>query len=188
MKFSIEKNGYTAPDLPKWGFVTVYGLDGKGIESLSIDGKDMKTKASFDKDNKVIQAIRKVPRKRRNAVSQNAFRARKRVGCNISLSHTLSAILFLYVILKNGLCVVISGRAARATLESTQHCFLGTQKGKHLLCRPGKCFEKKNQKHVLFLAIKRRFPTENVLCAQRGKHLGKQCLRKECFLVCGGLN
>jgi len=55
MKFSIEKNGYTDPDLPKWGFVTVYGLDGKGIESLTIDGKDMKSKASFDKDNKVLK-------------------------------------------------------------------------------------------------------------------------------------
>jgi len=143
VKFSIERNGYTAPDLPKWGFVTVYGLDGEGIESLRIDGKDMKSKASFDKDNKVIQAIRKVLCKRRNAFSQNAFRASKRVGCNVSLLRTFSAILFLYVILKNGLCVVISGRAACATLESTQHCFLGTQKGKHLLCKPGKCFEKK---------------------------------------------
>ena len=66
MKFRVKKNGYTAPDLPKWGFVTVYGLDGEGIESLSIDGKDMKSKTSFDKGKKVIQTIRNVLCKRRN--------------------------------------------------------------------------------------------------------------------------
>jgi len=47
------KKGYTDSNLPKFGFVSVYGLDTEGIESLNIDGKDMKTKSRFDKDNKV---------------------------------------------------------------------------------------------------------------------------------------
>lgn len=47
------KKGFTDSNLPNFGFVSVYGLDTEGIESLNIDGKDMKTKSSFDKDNKV---------------------------------------------------------------------------------------------------------------------------------------
>ncbi|XP_068752603.1 maltase-glucoamylase-like [Montipora capricornis] len=55
IKFSVEKNGYSAPDLPKWGFIKVFGLDVDGIESVSIDRVDIKDKASFDKDSKVLK-------------------------------------------------------------------------------------------------------------------------------------
>ncbi|CAH3034609.1 unnamed protein product [Porites lobata] len=55
LKFSVVKKGYTDSNLPNFGFVSVYGLDTEGIESLNIDGKDMKTKSSFDKDNKVLK-------------------------------------------------------------------------------------------------------------------------------------
>lgn len=55
IKFSVEKNGYSAPDLPKWGFIEVFGLEVDGIESVSIDRVDIKDKASFDKDSKVLK-------------------------------------------------------------------------------------------------------------------------------------
>lgn len=55
LKFSVVKKGFTDSNLPNFGFVSVYGLDTEGIESLNIDGKDMKTKSSFDKDNKVLK-------------------------------------------------------------------------------------------------------------------------------------
>ena len=49
----MEKNGYSASDLPKWGSVTVYGLDADDIKSLRVDGQDMQDKASYDEDAKV---------------------------------------------------------------------------------------------------------------------------------------
>jgi len=55
LKFSVEKNGYSAADLPKWGSVTVYGLDADDIKSLSVDGQDMQNKAIYDKNVKVLR-------------------------------------------------------------------------------------------------------------------------------------
>ena len=50
----MEKNGYSASDLPKWGSVMVYGLDKDDIKSpLNVDGQDMQDKASYDEENKV---------------------------------------------------------------------------------------------------------------------------------------
>ena len=49
----MEKNGYSAADLPKWGSITVYGLDKDDIKSLSVDGQDMPDKANYDKNIKV---------------------------------------------------------------------------------------------------------------------------------------
>ena len=52
----MEKTGYSASDLPKWGSVTVYGLDADDIKStLSVDGQDLQDKASYDEDTKVSQ-------------------------------------------------------------------------------------------------------------------------------------
>lgn len=54
MTFSIEKNGYSASDLPKWGSVMVYGLDKDHIKSpLNVNGQDMQDKASYDEETKV---------------------------------------------------------------------------------------------------------------------------------------
>lgn len=50
----MEKNGYSASDLPKWGSVMVYGLDKYDIESpLNVDGQDMQDKASYNEATKV---------------------------------------------------------------------------------------------------------------------------------------
>lgn len=50
----MEKNGYSAAHLPKWGSVTVYGLDADDVKSpLTVDGQDMQDKASFNEDTKV---------------------------------------------------------------------------------------------------------------------------------------
>ena len=49
----MEKSGYAAADLPKWGSVAVYGLNEGTIDSLSVNGKDMKEKATYDKNYKV---------------------------------------------------------------------------------------------------------------------------------------
>ena len=50
----MEKNGYSSADLPKWGSVTVYGLEKVDMKSpLSVDGQDMQDKASYDEDAKV---------------------------------------------------------------------------------------------------------------------------------------
>ncbi|XP_020616218.1 maltase-glucoamylase, intestinal-like [Orbicella faveolata] len=55
LTFSTEKNGYSASDLPKWGSVTVYGLDKDDIKTpLSVDGQDMQDKATYDGDTKVL--------------------------------------------------------------------------------------------------------------------------------------
>jgi len=55
LTFSMEKNGYSASDLPKWGSVTVYGLDKDDIKTpLSVDGQDMQDKATYDGDTKVL--------------------------------------------------------------------------------------------------------------------------------------
>lgn len=53
MKFSVEKNGFIAPDLPKWGSVDVYGLSAGILVSLSVNGEDMKEKATYDINYKV---------------------------------------------------------------------------------------------------------------------------------------
>ena len=54
----MEKNGYSAADLPKWGSVTVYGLDADDVKSpLTVDGQDMQDKASFDEDTKVTDKL-----------------------------------------------------------------------------------------------------------------------------------
>lgn len=55
MKFSVEKNGFVAPDLPKWGSVDVYGLSAGILVSLSVNGEDMKEKATYDINYKVLK-------------------------------------------------------------------------------------------------------------------------------------
>ena len=52
----MERSGYSASDLPKWGSVTVYGLDAGDVKSsvsVDIDGQDIQDKASYDEDSKV---------------------------------------------------------------------------------------------------------------------------------------
>jgi len=63
----------------------------------------------------------------------------------------------------NSLRMLNLRNAASATLESSQHCFLGAQTGKHLLQKQNVCGIKKTE--TCFVSER--------LCAQTGKHLGK---------------
>jgi len=51
------------------------------------------------------------------------------------------------------------GNAAYATTESSQHCFLGAQMGKHL-SREQNVFEKKNRDFVFLGNKKKMFPQQ----------------------------
>nr|XP_058944408.1 maltase-glucoamylase-like [Pocillopora verrucosa] len=55
IKFSVEKNGFAAPDLPKWGSVDVYGLSSGIFVSLSVNGRGMSEKATYDNNKKVLK-------------------------------------------------------------------------------------------------------------------------------------
>ena len=62
---------------------------------------------------------------------------------------------------------------ARATLESTQHYFLGTQKGKHLLRESNQMFLEK-ESETLFVSQRQKtfYPQQNLF---RVRAKGKEC-------------
>ena len=75
------------------------------------------------------------------------------------------------------------GNTAYATTQSSQHCFLGAQMGKHFLQKQN--VSEKNRKHFLFLGNKRNVSVTSVSFARKQGNIERNVFPQQCFLVCG---
>jgi len=76
------------------------------------------------------------------------------------------------------------GNTAYTTTQSSQHCFLGAQMGKHLLQKQN--VSEKNQKHFLFLGNKKNVSATSVSFARKQGNIEGNVFPQQCFLVSGG--
>ena len=76
--------------------------------------------------------------------------------------------------------------AARAILESCQHCFLGAQTEKHLLRKQTVSKKKKYSEGLCFLETK-MFPHHMFRVSANGETFKETKFRQQCLLVFGGL-
>ena len=58
LDITVKKNGFQAAKSLHWGSVTVYGLTGSSLQSITVNGVDIKHLTSLE--NKVLYILKKL--------------------------------------------------------------------------------------------------------------------------------